>query len=297
MDTLFGALGRGVVRFRWLVVVVWLVGTVAAVHSLPSLSSQVNNDNSAFLPASAPSNQAALLAQPLIGSTDQAQVQVVAVTRDGRTLGAADEAALAHLKDTLAEVPTVEHVTFLGASPDGQAVQLLVVSSVSPFNQSGSTTLVTDLENGVAKADVSGAFDVHLAGSVATNAANQAQSKKTGNQIQILSILFIIILLLLIFRSALAPLVTLLPAVLVLQLAGSIIGELGSRRAEDVRRDPAAPHRADPRGGHRLRPVLGVPGARGDAARTRQPRRGGRGRAPGRRVHRRRRRPRSSWPS
>ena len=228
MDVIFGALGRGVVRFRWLVVVIWLVGTVAAVHFLPSLASQVNNDNSAFLPASAPSNQAAQLAEPLIGSTDKAQVQVVAVTRDGSTLTAADQADLTTLRDALAGVPSVERVTFLGASPDGQAVQFLVTSSVSPFDQSGSTTLVNQLDDAVHRAGVSDDLEVHLAGSVATNAANQAASQKTGNETQALSILFIIVLLLLIFRSVLAPIITLFPAVLVLQLSGAIIGELGS---------------------------------------------------------------------
>jgi len=72
VNTLFAALGRGTVRYRWIIVVVWVLGTVVAVRALPSLSSQVDNNNSAFLPANAPSNQAAILAEPLIGSINQA---------------------------------------------------------------------------------------------------------------------------------------------------------------------------------------------------------------------------------
>ena len=63
---------------------------------------------------------------------------------------------------------------------------------------------------------------------MATNVAQQKQSATTGNKTQLLSILFIIVLLLFVFRSLLAPLVTLLPAAVVLQLSGSLIGELGS---------------------------------------------------------------------
>ena len=57
---------------------------------------------------------------------------------------------------------------------------------------------------------------------MATNVANQEQSNKTGNQIQSFSILFIIVLLFIIFRALLAPFVTLIPAIMVLLVSGSI---------------------------------------------------------------------------
>ena len=67
-----------------------------------------------------------------------------------------------------------------------------------------------------------------MAGQIADDVAQNAASKTSGNQVQELSLLFIIILLLLIFRSVLAPFVTLLPAAIVLQVAGSFIGALGA---------------------------------------------------------------------
>ncbi len=67
MNVFFNGLGRFTVRFRWFIVVVWIIGTAASVHFLPSLGSQVNNNNSAFLPASAPSTLAGNLAEPLVG--------------------------------------------------------------------------------------------------------------------------------------------------------------------------------------------------------------------------------------
>jgi uncharacterized membrane protein YdfJ with MMPL/SSD domain len=48
----------------------------------------------------------------------------------------------------------------------------------------------------------------------------QKQTGNTGNQIQGLSVVFIIILLLLIFRAALAPLTTLVPAFITITIAG-----------------------------------------------------------------------------
>jgi len=109
----YGALGALVVRHRYLVVAVWLAGTIAAVATLPSLASQVNDNNGAFLPKSAPSNQAAVLAAPLIGPATHSSIPVVAVT-DGRPLNASDEAAIHTLLTNLRHVPTALSVEYLG---------------------------------------------------------------------------------------------------------------------------------------------------------------------------------------
>ena len=261
MNRFYDALGRGVVRFRWLVVVVWVVGTVAAIHSLPSLSSQVDDNNGAFLPASAPSNQAAVLAQPLIGSQTQSQVPIVAVT-SSPALTAADRSAVNALVVRLHHVPSVRSAHYLTTSPDGRAAELLVVSSVSPFDQGESKTLVDNLTSTVAGAGLPADLEVHLAGQVATNVASQEQSAKQGSEIQDASLLFIIVLLFLIFRSVLAPIVTLVPAALVLGLSGSFIGAPGERRdAQGLVLHPDPPDRPGPGGRHRLRAVPRLPGA------------------------------------
>ncbi|MGP0030707.1 MAG: MMPL family transporter [Acidimicrobiales bacterium] len=227
MSRFFEAWGRGVVRFRWAVVVVWIVGTIAAVHSLPSLASQVNDNNGAFLPASAPSNQAALLAEPLIGSQTHSEVPIVAVT-SAAGLTAADRTALKDVLHRLHTVPTALSAQFLGTSPDNRAAELLFVSSTSPFNQGKGSTLIDHLSSALAEVRVPPDLQLHLAGQLATNAASQQQSARQGKEIQDASILFIILLLFVIFRSFLAPIVTLLPAALVLVLSGSFIGALGS---------------------------------------------------------------------
>ena len=86
MHRFFTGLGKFTVKYRWIILAVWLVGTFAAVKALPSLSSQVNNDNSAFLPASAPDVKAANLAAPLVGKVNLAPIVVVEVERVGLSL-------------------------------------------------------------------------------------------------------------------------------------------------------------------------------------------------------------------
>ena len=76
---------RFVVRFRYLVVVFWLAVAVVVSATLPSLSSEVNDNNSAFLAASAPSNKAADLATPLLGAGASGKISEITIIafRDG----------------------------------------------------------------------------------------------------------------------------------------------------------------------------------------------------------------------
>ena len=63
--TFSGRLAKFAVKFRWVVLLLWIAAAVAIPKALPSLSSVTQGNNSAFLPANAPSNQAANLAAPL----------------------------------------------------------------------------------------------------------------------------------------------------------------------------------------------------------------------------------------
>ena len=70
-----------------------------------------------------------------------------------------------------------------------------------------------------------GGLRAHLAGPVAAGIDTSRASHSSGNLGEDLSIVFILVLLLMVFRAVLAPLLTLAPAVLVTQLAGPVIAE------------------------------------------------------------------------
>ena len=233
MNRFFESLGRHVVRLRWVIVALWFVGAVAAIAALPSLASQVNDNNGAFLPSSAPSNAAAVLAEPLIGSVNHLTLSVVVVTAHQHFDGA-DESAVATLLGKLVHVPTELSAHFLALSPDGRAAELLFTSSVSPFNAGKSETVVDDVDTLLANSALPRDLHAYPAGPSATEAASQQQSARQGKEVQDGSVVFIIILLLIIFRSVLAPLITLVPAALVLLLSGSFIGALASAGALQV---------------------------------------------------------------
>ncbi len=149
---------------------------------------------------------------------------VVAAVSQG-TLTAADQAWLAALQHDLAKVPTVVSVHDLGESADQQAEQLQVLSNVGGGDQAGQTTLIKDLRAEITKAAPPPGLQVHLAGDIAINVDQQAKSGTTGNQVEAVSVVFILVLLLLIFRSLLAPLITLIPAFFAVAISGPLVGE------------------------------------------------------------------------
>ncbi|HEX2703365.1 MAG TPA: hypothetical protein VHM72_08040, partial [Solirubrobacteraceae bacterium] len=119
-DRFYGTLGRTVVRFRWVVLALWIVAVVVTAK-LPSLSSEINNDNSQFLPASTPSSRAAMLATPILGSfNDSSNVTIAAASGSG-PIDAADIATLARLAAKVRTVAHVSSVRELAVSADGRS--------------------------------------------------------------------------------------------------------------------------------------------------------------------------------
>jgi len=226
VGSIFAVAGRAAVRFRWAIVLVWAAGTAAAMVLLPSLSDVTQSDNTSFLPASAPSEQAAQLASPLQGASLTA-VTVVAAQTDGVLTGA-DQAAIARLSGALARVAQVTSVRDAGQSADGRAEQLTVLAALAQSgglatSQQGS--LVASLRDTIRAAPLPRGLAVHTAGPVATRVDTNATSSKTGGQVQWFSIIFVVALLMAVFRSALAPLIAVLPALVVVLIAERLTAE------------------------------------------------------------------------
>ncbi len=207
----FAALGRSTVRFRWLIVVAWAVVTVVLVVGLPSISSVEKSSNSQFLPGSEPSVRAATLTAPFL-PTDTSQALLVAATTDGR-LTAADTAAFDRAVAAVDDLPHVTGVVDRGVSSDGRARQAVVELDV-PASSTDPTTgrTVAAVRQAVAASGAPPGLAVHLTGAAAQAVDRQTQQSKTQTLAELLSVIFIVLLLLLTFRALLAPVVALLPS-------------------------------------------------------------------------------------
>jgi RND superfamily putative drug exporter len=222
MDTLFAVLGRFAVRYRYLVVVSWIGITITSVLVFPSLSSVTKNYTlSSILPANAPSIQASNLAA-VFQNTRWASATIVAVRNQG-VLTPDDQAAIDYLEAQVRFLPHVTAVHDLATSPDGAARQALIEADVPQDGSGAAVPLVGEIRAIFRQVNAPADLTFHLTGPLATTVDAQRELSSSQNATQLFTLLFIIVLLLLAFRAFLAPLITLLPAALVLALASPVI--------------------------------------------------------------------------
>jgi RND superfamily putative drug exporter len=222
MDRAFAALGRFVVRFRYLIVAAWVAITIVCVIAFPSLSSVMKSTTlNDFLPASAPSALAVTLALPF-QNTQYASATIVAV-RDNGSLTPADQAVIDQLENLVRAMPHVKTVRDLAISQDGAARQAVVQADVPSDGTGAGATLVSTIRNAFGQVNAPAGLTFHLTGQLATNVDTLSAAQAAQNATQNLTYLLIIVLLLVAFRALLAPLLTLIPAAIVLVLSSPVI--------------------------------------------------------------------------
>jgi RND superfamily putative drug exporter len=220
---LFASLGATMVRWRWAVVLVWIAAAAIIPRALPSLASAAKSENTSFLPADTPVIKAGNLAAPFQHQNSAATLLLAG--RPPAQLRPADAAAVAADERAVKSVPGVLDVRDRGVSGDGEVEQALVELRGVGARAGGGTAVFDAMRAAVRRTARPAGLQIHFAGELAQSVDAQAAQKHTQNLTQLLSILFIIVLLLIVFRAVLAPLVTLLPAGLSLAIAGPLIGE------------------------------------------------------------------------
>lgn len=220
--TIFAFIGRVSVRYRYLIIVLWLAITVFCVHSFPALASVVNADNSSFLPGTTLSVRAAQLANPF--QPDSGSTAVLVAARNGGALTTGDQAAFTTLEQAVKQVAHVTSVRDQGISGDGQARKALITINLSSASSQASSVVDT-IRSVVTDNTVPQGLTVNLTGQLPTAIDNQKASQHAQRLTSLFSDLAILVMLLLVFRAILAPFITLAPAVLVLMLAGPVIAQ------------------------------------------------------------------------
>lgn len=220
---MFSVIGRLSTRYAWVIVAFWCVSTVSAVLLLPSLGSVVRNDNSAFLPPTSKSVEAANLASPLVPAGTESGTLVVVDVQG--PLSNADQRVVASLAKRVAHVKYVTAVSSGTISSNGEAETILVAfSPATAGGGSAGALAVGNVRSAVATRHPRW-LHFYLTGSLPELVDQQHSAAHTARSIGLLSAGVILLLLALAFRSALAPLVALAPAGLALVAAGPLIAE------------------------------------------------------------------------
>ena len=126
---MFEAIARFSVKFRWLIIVVWLLAIPITAKTLPSLTSVTKSNNSAFLPSSSPSQKASGLTTPFQGKNTSTTSIIVASSSSG-PLTTADMGAITQVEAKIKQLQNVSLVKDQATSKDGQVPRVPVLARV-----------------------------------------------------------------------------------------------------------------------------------------------------------------------
>jgi RND superfamily putative drug exporter len=171
--------------------------------------------------------QAQALGASLLGTRTTSKVTIVAATSGGQ-LTSADVAAITREARLARQVAGVQSVKYVALSPAGDAVQLTATARRDASDVAGLKPVVAALQATFPQAGAPPGLQLHLAGQVAANAANNANSNKAMRRIALLSVALIIVLLLIVLRSPVAVVITFIPSVVALFVSEQFIAGLGA---------------------------------------------------------------------
>jgi len=213
-----------VIRYRWLIIIFWLVGLFLS-HFLPAISSVAQTNNSDFLPAQAPSIKASNVSSLITGiRADSAQAIVVASVNHG-TLSDAQLSIINQAEQACKHSKDIKKVFAVGESKDQQAFEILAVASAGSLGPSSTgQVVIDDLRATLRKFNIKG-LTFHVTGPLAAFIDSQKATTNSENTAGLFSIIFILGLLLIVFRSPLAPILTLLPDLVSLLISQRLIAE------------------------------------------------------------------------
>lgn len=220
---MFTAIARFSVKFRWLIIIFWLAAVPLSIHYFPNISSVEKNDVSDFLPAKVETNKASKLEKAFESKTTATSTDIV-ISRTNGPLNEKDAATVTQVINKVKHVKEVTEVRNLGISADGQAQQLLVGISGAGFGQQ-ITSIIKNIRDATKTVPLPGGLNVNLAGELAAGVDQENANNSGRNKTEIYSIVLILALLLVVFRSVLAPIVTLLPAGMALAISQPVIAE------------------------------------------------------------------------
>ena len=227
---MFGALGRSVVRHPVRVILAWVVISVAVVAFSPRLTDIINADQTSFLPSSYESVQAQELAEEAFPQASAATVIGVVKRADGGQLTEADTQRVQRLAGELGGAG-IERVTAAQTAPQAvspnRSVQLVTVAlQGTPQDEAVVEALRQVRERSTEALEGSG-LRIGYTGDVALFADSEQAFADAERIVGIATIVLIVGLQLLIFRSPIAALFPIISVGLVFTLAQSLIAAAG----------------------------------------------------------------------
>jgi putative drug exporter of the RND superfamily len=226
---MFERLGRLVVHNPWKVIAGWVLVTIAIVAFAPTLSDVTTSDQANFLPSDYESVQAGELAEQAFSQTNDASASIVVKRKDSQELSGADQAAISDLS-TRIDGADIERVTgsttgdpFL--SPN-KKVQLVNVGLEGMGDDPALTDAIKEIREQAGGQLSDTDLEYAVTGDVAMFADNADAFDTAFVIVGAATIVLIIGLLLIIYRSPVAAFLPIITVGLVSTIAPGLIAWL-----------------------------------------------------------------------
>ncbi|MFC0531160.1 MMPL family transporter [Phytohabitans kaempferiae] len=212
---MFERLGRFVVHNPWKVILGWIVAAAAIVVFAPTLSDVTTGDQANFLPNSYESVKAQELAEERFAQSNDSTATVVVRRTDGQPLSDADQAKVGELAQAV-QSAGFEKVTGVATGPQAlspnKQVQLISIGLQGMADDQKVLDSVQHIRDTVKPMVAGGPLALAVTGDVAMQLDNQDAFENALTIVSVATVLLIIVLLLVIYRS---PIAALLPIVTV----------------------------------------------------------------------------------
>jgi RND superfamily putative drug exporter len=226
---MFERLGRLVVHNPWKVIAGWILVTIAIVSFAPTLSDVTTSDQANFLPSDYESVQAGELAEQAFGQNNQASATIVVKRQDSQVLTGGDQTMITDLGAAIegARIDRVENVlTGDQFRSPNEKVQLVTVGLKGIGDDPALVEAVKEIReqatNGLKGSDL----EYAVTGDVAMFADNADAFDTAFLIVGVATIVLIIGLLLVIYRSPLAALLPIVTVGLVSAIAPGLVAWL-----------------------------------------------------------------------
>ena len=227
---MFAALGRVVVRNPLKVILAWVVVSVAVVAFSPRLTDIINADQTSFLPDSYESVQAQQLATQAFPQASGSTVIGVVKRADGGPLTDADVQRTQQLAQQLSRAG-IDRVAAAQTAPQAvspnRSVQLVTVALQGTPQDDAVVAALGQIRQRSAQALDGSGLRIGYTGDVALFADSEEAFADAERIVGIATIVLIVGLQLLIFRSPIAALLPIVSVGLVFTLAQSLIAAAG----------------------------------------------------------------------
>jgi RND superfamily putative drug exporter len=220
-------LGAFITKYRWWVIAVWVIVSVAITAFAPKLSSVTSSDQTSFLPSRYESVQAQKIAEKSFPESKD-DVEILLVQRkDGGKLTSTDQAKIQQIADGLqsahVERVVAARTSSLAVSKDGTSQSVQVIVSGQAAGDAKDVALVKDIRSHVSDLVKGSDLKTGLTGNIALDADSTGSFNNAEKIVTLATFALVIILPGIIFRSPVAAFAPALAVTLVYILSQSLI--------------------------------------------------------------------------